>query len=889
MRSAWIVTLLAWLGCASPTAPPESTEPAPDLEPGPDPEPEPTDPVSLDVPDLPFAPVEVGDNPYLGIPTARRHLLVGVEPTATPADLDDALSGAGVRLSGSIPEAGIVQVELPAHSDWSTLESVVATLEAHPAIAAVTEDLPLGTTIVPPEPEDGAGAEWTWGPAGGGNWGWEASGIPQAWNLARHAARAGRAAVPVTVIDVGFTDHPDLDGVLSIAPDAPGHDHGTHVAGIIGMRWGNGACGDGIASVPLDPSSPDGAAAVSIRGTVPPAPTGVTSHPGLATTVGTTLRLAARQVAAAPRARVVNMSLGYNWQLFDCDPRPTPVAGSTCVSALVRARIETTGRLFATVVETLQRDGEVLFAVAAGNDSGWRTGKIYLGPAFPADLASPMTWAAVHEPAVRDHILVVEAVGLTEGSGVGRAEFSNVSGGGVFAPGVDIASTVADGSLATMSGTSMAAPFATGAAAYLLFLEPSLTNAELQQLLTEHGPMVPPMHSTTPRRLDLLASALAIDTLRPRRSPRIVEWLADMDDGTTDGLRLEEVGDDGGRTPVTDDAHGDGRVDLRDFRRVRDQILRRFDGPDDHAKRDLNEDGEIRVPELERYARAALDATDDAPTVDGGDVALFAEAYEPDPAQPWPDAALTGLLHSADLVVRAETALEALGATAITATIEGSAAADETLALPTDLAPLRDLHADRDEVVWTTPLRSGVEIRWRTVGGRDDTREYRHVVGDLAPGADEVVVLDPCGDTPELWQLQVTRASAPYTCFASSEQVTVAADLRCATAVPGSDRLCAAPEPGSRAVSRALLRCTTTRGTFVETGSTVAHVCVDRAGHAELHVQSSDWDCSDIGIGRVTCRAYPASPCNPDVAPTTSSAPAVCSAAFNFSDCFGRC
>lgn len=71
-----------------------------------------------------------------------------------------------------------------------------------------------------------------------------------------------------------------------------------------------------------------------------------------------------------------------------------------------------------------------------------------------------------------------------------RAYFSNYGNGiDLFAPGVDVISTYANGSTAILSGTSMAAPHITGLGAYLLSLEgdrdPIALCARMQELATK--------------------------------------------------------------------------------------------------------------------------------------------------------------------------------------------------------------------------------------------------------------------------------------------------------------------------------------------------------------------------------------------------------------------
>jgi subtilisin family serine protease len=792
---AWISVLAVVAGCgdAPSAAPPDTAPPSVEV-----------------IPALKMVEPRREDfrmNPRLGIATSSRHLLVSLRKSYSPEALAHVVQLSAGALVGTVPSARILQFEYPQGTSFEALEETLAVLRAHAAVAAVAYDTQLFVNIVPPSNASPPGPE-SWGVPGDPNWGLEQIRAPLAWNLARRAE--SNPEVKVTVIDAGFFGHDDL--VIDQPWLAPGHTHGTGVAGIIGARW-NGKHVDGVAPRAV------------LRG-LAFAPAGGTAE-AWATSFGATIKGIVEGLPGDDRPRIVNMSLGYNWYQIcrampngRCDPRLIGplLPDNGCNSGNVNAVIAAQGQIFGDVVEALNAPAQapILFVAAAGNDSGpmnatgvdWclnrcvctagaaacgaPAGTMCNGGAwaqigmgnFPAHLSSPMNWAAINHVGARPHMIVAEASAQAGAWAVARAGFSNVNGGGVFAPGQAIGLLTKDTSTAIQNGTSFASPFVAGAAAYLVSVQPDLGNAELKQLLT-HATYTDPimaMGTNTAVHLNLFKAVLGIDDLRPGK--KIRRWLADIDDGTDDSFQRVEYNDlnvmigggvnaDRQRDPGN---LGPADVDFNDFRRLRDNDIM-YGGllkpiamtpdADTNKKRDLNFDGTglAATPVGEPWPRAAFSSNHLLGSwgTAGTELPLLQEVYQPSGIQKWPAAALVDLRHSVDLIVRAQEAIKALGADGVILRI----VQDDMDTLPPALAAhelqLKGpmglygqgfyLAANGPKNVWfTTPIFTDMRVRWAPVknGQVPQPGDFftHHLTAMKVPddaGRDRVVKLRECG------------------------------------------------------------------------------------------------------------------------------------------------
>lgn len=263
----------------------------------------------------------------------------------------------------------------------------------------------------------------------------------QAWGIgavgADRSPRTGEGVV-VAVLDTGIdANHPAFAGVQLVQRDFTGegngdqNGHGTHCAGTIFGRDVNGMR-IGVAR---------GVRKALIGKVLGQAGGGSSDQ-----------IVRAIQWAADEGAHVISMSLGMDFPGWVKDMiaggMPEELATSR---ALEGYRANT--RLFDTLSDHIRARGMIaqatVIVAAAGNES-----RRDLAPDFEI---------SVSPPAVSEGVVSVAALEETAG-GLNVAQFSN-TGANLSAPGVDVISAAPGGGLQSMSGTSMATPYAAGVAA----------------------------------------------------------------------------------------------------------------------------------------------------------------------------------------------------------------------------------------------------------------------------------------------------------------------------------------------------------------------------------------------------------------------------------------
>ncbi len=524
----------------------------------------------------------VANDPNLPGVLSTRNAMVMLRTNATVGQLNALLAAHGASIVASSPSDktlpnAVLMMRFPTTNAQDLYDLTVA-LNDDPIVEAAAPDVLLGLTVIPDDASAAPG--WLWDPAGsftGGNWGLEKARVPQMWNIYEALQNRGAARVPTCIIDIYFDPgHEDLQfsAVLGSTP-LEVHDHGNHVAGIAGATYNNRKGIDGVN--PLADLI-----GYTFRATLydVPLPTDPyaflsTGHQINAFSMVDDIRGVLRD---APQTRIINMSLGYNWYLWTNSFRPNITDPFTTPQLAVIEYIAQKYGLLMTAASL--RASSKLIVCAAGNDFGLVTARV----------ASPMCTAALQYGA--PNILVVGSHGIQ-----GLPSLFSNPGGHVAAPGEDILSAQGFGTGYTnYQGTSMAAPFVSGVAGFLLAVEPQLDPATVIGLLQAGGPNV-----------DAYTSLLSLDELTGS-DHKVMTMLLDIDDGSLDGSRRVDtpqaaLGNDRVFEEITGPdvdnnnlVPGDGTIDMSDFRRWRDWLLfgvgnHDMNGSTTHLKFDGNANG----------------------------------------------------------------------------------------------------------------------------------------------------------------------------------------------------------------------------------------------------------------------------------------------------------
>lgn len=674
-----------------------------------------------------------------------RHLVLLLSADPADAALRAAVQDvASMRCAAPLEGTRLVLCALDAMApDAEAMVALVDALAAIPGVELATPDLipELARATHHADPL----LRWLVDPLSGGTWGLAHLGAPAAWNLVESTNRRGSAVRPrVFVADTGSAAPlPDLP--LYGTASSSTSDHATEVASVIGARFADRRGMDGVAPW-------------------------VELHAEAGLSLGQLLV----HILQARDARVMNWSAGFDIRSYPCAQGPagfvrcepgTGLApghpGVACTA--VPLALRSFALLLPSALRARRALSPLLVVAAAGNMGATGLPGPYATQAdcnahgLPttapaARWSTPFAYLLDAHPDLADMILVVGALDRDGQGGVERARFSNAQPR-VWAPGANIVALDVAGNPSLLSGTSFAAPLVSGAAAFLLALEPDLTNAELQVLLADA--LFAPRLADGIGQTSLYRAVLGLDRVRPGRQPSYLDRLLDIDDGTEDGFQLAVLDDEGAVAAVDPvDRLGDGQLDLSDFRRLRDTYWAIATGfPPRYLalvtpKKDLNLDGVVEDPALEAWPLAAVagrsrPSLDRAPILEDAlnDFELFASRYRASGPDAWQPADLPALVTSADVIVRTGRVQRQWQASAIE--VEIFAPSPQA---PANVRPLQGhrLVGDDQELLVTAPSSSEGQARFRPICRGTPHPEWAvRVLPPMLPGDDLVVRIVP--------------------------------------------------------------------------------------------------------------------------------------------------
>ncbi|MCR4802477.1 MAG: S8 family serine peptidase [Lachnospiraceae bacterium] len=383
-----------------------------------------------------------------GVQYVNNRLVITFNPKSTEEERQDVIDSVDGKVVGQINAIKCYQVQVD-NADLNELSALATEIRKNNkgvVVAASVDTMNKAQMYVPNDPYDD-GEEWTESNPDGSNWGYEAIQAASAWEMSNEYVNPKTGILENTVsgvVDGGFQkDHQDLDHVSYyeyMSTEDTAEDHGTHCAGIVGATADNNK---GIAGVCQ--SKKVLISTVDDDGHLP-----------------TANLLKGLSDAVVNGAKTVNYSIGHVY--------PTTEDAKTT----------------AALIASLYVQGyDFIYVQAAGNSC---YNAKYNG-GFSAMNEKNVSSVAKEFEVSTDDILkraLTVAATMKSKNGFDLTTFSNWGEYiDIAAPGYMILSSVKNNEYGYMSGTSMAAPFVTGATALLWGMNPSLTGPQIHDIVCD--------------------------------------------------------------------------------------------------------------------------------------------------------------------------------------------------------------------------------------------------------------------------------------------------------------------------------------------------------------------------------------------------------------------
>ena len=449
---------------------------------------------------------EVSYDEKKGYAYVNNRIVLIADYDASEWEIESLLDRYDATIAYADPALGIYYVALEGSHTLKELKNLAETLKesylvedayVDPVMLMEDDAVEIDEDVTPVYPtDDWDGASWDVDVPRDENWGMEAVRAPKAWAFLDELE-----TVRVGLIDsLVNRDHPDLDvkhayytqydrekNVITTMevpdyfdPDSKGH--GTHVAGIMAATWND----EGVSGLLGNKAELYYSCARE------------KNDSGYYTAM--TYYLAIKNLVDQD-VRAINISQNSGWELCFAASR-----GNKNAIAYLEDQAKTAGALLKRLIRTRQSNGspDFVICISAGNVNNiefYKKDDAPYGYSLNSSTLFERSYsgdalayynnflATIEDEEVKNRIIVVGSVGIDAGHSSKKetcysyADSSNVGDRvDICAPGKNIYSCVNSG-YGIKSGTSMATPHVTAAAAMLFAANPDLTGPQVKQIL----------------------------------------------------------------------------------------------------------------------------------------------------------------------------------------------------------------------------------------------------------------------------------------------------------------------------------------------------------------------------------------------------------------------